>query len=292
MKNTNILIYLIIILFLIFSQKILVENFPENNNNIWLYWENKKGGTKASYLDLCFETVIKNCSRDSNVNLINEKTVYKFLPDLRKDLNEKCTLPQKADYIRLSLLTKYGGIWLDSDVIVFKSLKKLFLVLNNYDFIGFGCHFKDCNRSPYGYPKPANWVIGSKKNGKLMTNCLIQANKILDYSPSLLTRKYHCLGRELLWKEINKLILLDKNWSYYHFNSRCIERDSNGNKLINQRFLSDEEIDFKCKEKFVFIPIYNTAPGFPNWFSTMSKEEILKQDILFTKMIKYALKEK
>ena len=35
------------------------------------------------------------------------------------------SIPQKADYIRLSLLKKYGGIWLDSDIIVIKNLQPI-----------------------------------------------------------------------------------------------------------------------------------------------------------------------
>lgn len=284
----KILIYLIVCISIVLLQKNIKENL-KNRNNIWMYWESKNGGIKAPYLNLCYQTIIKNCSKTCNVKLLNEKTVYDYLPNLRTDLDDKCTLPQKADYIRMSLLKEHGGIWIDADVIVFRSLDKLFSFLDDYDFIGFGCHFMDCDRSMYGYPKPANWVIGSKKNGKLMTNCIQQSDNILNYDPSLLQRKYHSLGRELLWKEINKLRILDKNWSYYHFNSKCIERDSNGHKLINKRFLSNEQIDQQCKNKFIFMPVYNTAPGFPSWFTNMSEEEILKSDILFSRLIQYAL---
>lgn len=284
----KIIIYVLICVFIVLLQKNINESF-KNKNNIWMYWESKNGGTKAAYLELCYKTIVKNCQKSSNVHLLNEKTVYNYLPNLRNDLDEKCSIPQKADYIRISLLKEYGGLWLDADVIVFKPLDKLFLVLEEYDFIGFGCHFIDCNRSMYGYPKPANWVIGSKKNGKLMTNCVNEANNILDYTPNNLKRKYHSLGRELLWSQINKLLILDKEWKYYHFNSKCIERDSNGNKLVNKRFISNEEIDQRCKDKFIFMPVYNTAPGFPAWFTNMSESEIINSNTLFSKLISYAL---
>lgn len=286
----KIIIYIIVCILIVIVKININESFKDKNN-IWMYWESKNGGKKAPYLNLCYKTIIKNCKKNINIHLLNEKTVYYFLPNLRTDLDQICTIPQKSDYIRISLLKEYGGVWLDADVIVFRSLDKLFTFLNEYDFIGFGCHYMDCNRSMYGYPKPANWVIGSPKNGKLMTNCLLEANKILTNNPSKLKRQYHCIGRELLWSQINKLILLDKSWKYYHFNSKCIERDSNGEKLINKRFISNEEIDQQCKKKFIFMPVYNTAPGFPEWFTNMSEGEILKSDILFSKLIKYALKD-
>ena len=49
-----------------------------------------------------------------NVHFLDEKSVFKYLPNLDLDLLKWCSIPQKADYIRLSLLTKYGGFWLDS----------------------------------------------------------------------------------------------------------------------------------------------------------------------------------
>lgn len=284
--QTLIIIILIIILIVKLSVQ---ESFSNKSNNyIWMYWETKKGKKKPEYLDLCYRTIVKHCS-EHQVHLLNEKTVFNYLPELDMNLLKTCSVPQKADYIRISLLHKYGGYWLDSDIIVFRSFRELFLLLNTYDFVGFGCHFSNCQNNTNGFPKPANWVIGSRKNGILMSRCLQKANHILSHNPHLLKINYHCLGRELLWSEINYLLKNNLNWKYYHFNSKCIERDSSGNKIYNSRHISKEEIDRKCQNKFIFIPIYNTAPGFPNWFINMSSEQLLKSEFLFSKLINYSL---
>jgi hypothetical protein len=78
------------------------------------------------------------------------------------------------------------------------------------------------------------------------------------------------------------------NWDYYHWDSKCIERDSKGIKYINNRLLSNENIDKNCK-KLLFIPIYNTAPGFPEWFNKMSEKEILNSNFLISKLFRKAL---
>ena len=289
-----IIIILIIIIFIKNKNKLKKEDFTNSNNNknnIWLYWEEMPNTKKYGYLHLCYKTIQKHC-KDCNVHLLNEKTVYNYLPELKNDPNlfNYCSIPQKADYIRLFLLYKYGGIWLDSDVIVFKSLYELFEVLKNYDFIGFGCHFKNCNINTVGFPNPANWVLGSKKEGILIKRCFNKARDILINNPYLLKKKYHIIGRELLWEQIDYLLKNNPNWSYYHFDSKCIERDNKGDKLINERHISNEEIDSKCKNKYIFIPIYNTAPGFPEWFKNMNEEDLLKKNILFSKLIKFSLK--
>lgn len=280
-------IILIIILILKFSVKESFQNYKKNH--IWMYWENKKGSSKSSYLNLCYQTIQRHCT-DCQVHLLNEQSVFDYLPDLNENLMRLCSIPQKADYIRLSLLYKYGGLWLDADIIVFKSLQQLFDLLDKYDFIGFGCHFNNCHIKTVGYPKPANWVIGSKKKGLLMERCLKRANFILNNQPNLLKVKYHCLGRELLWSQIDYLLKNNSSWKYYHFDSKCIERDSSGKKLYNSRHISNESIDKQCQSKFIFIPIYNTAPGFPSWFKNMSEQQILESDFLFSKLINYSLK--
>ena len=71
-------------------------------------------------------------------------------------------------------------------------------------------------------------------------------------------KKYHLLGRETLWSEIKYLQTNDKQWNYYHYDSKCIERDSKNKKLYNNRAISNENIDEHCQDKYLFIPIYNT----------------------------------
>ena len=101
--------------------KKISDNEIKNMNHIWLYWETPPGKTRPTYIDLCYDTIKKHCSKNFKVHLLDEKSVYTYLPKLRRDINN-LRIPQKADYIRLALLKKYGGIWLDSDIIVFSDL--------------------------------------------------------------------------------------------------------------------------------------------------------------------------
>lgn len=265
-----------------------LENFSVDKPNIWMYWENKPNKSKPEYLKLCYKTIVKNCKNSFHIKLLNEKTVFKYLPNLRKDLDKYMSIPQKTDYIRLSLLKKYGGIWLDSDTIVIKDLYPLYKHLDKYEFVGFGCTGVRCNRVESGYPRPSNWVLISRKGGKLVTECLKEADNIINNRPMVLKYKYHIIGRILLWAQIDKLLKTDK-WNYLHLPSKCIERDSIGDKYVNGRLVSDENYDKKCDSKIYFLPIYNTAPGFPKWFLNMQESDILKSNMLISKMFRKAL---
>jgi hypothetical protein len=258
--------------------------------HIWMYWENKIGTTKPHYIQLCYRTILKNTPQDFKVHLLDEKSVYNFLPNLRKDIN-KLSIPQKADYIRLSLLDKYGGIWFDSDIILFKSPILILEKLKNHDFIGFGCHTSQCKKSGCGYPYPANWIMASRENSYITSLCLQNANKMLEAYKSEYFNKpqnYHNLGRTLLWSNIK--ILLRRNWSYHHFSSSCLDRDSKNEKIINERYLSREDIDLACVDSMIFAPFYATSPGFPSWFTQLSSNEILNENFLISKLFRKSLK--
>lgn len=257
---------------------------------IWLYWENKPGVVnRPVYLDLCLRTIIKHCSDDFQVVLLNEQSVYTYLPNLRKDLDKYCNIPQKADYIRLCLLYSYGGIWLDSDVIMLKSPKIYYDYLDKgYDYVGFGCYYDHCEQSMYGFPKPANWVMIANKQSKLITMSLLKATNIINNNPERLKQNYHCLGKDLLFECIS--VLLDNpGWNYKHISSRCVERISNGKKMTNDMLLSNVEIDTECKNNFVFVPCYNTAPSFPTWFLELDEEHILSMNSLISRLFRKSL---
>ena len=59
-------------------------------------------------------------------------------------------------------------------------------------------------------------------------------------------------------------LLETKKWNYLHMPSKCIERDSVGNKYVNNRLISDQEYDKKCKGKIYFLPIYSFQIYFKN----------------------------
>jgi len=263
--------------------------------HIWTYWETPQGKRKPAYLDLCFQTVLKNCQAKHEIHLLNEKTVMDFIGnDLCMsidELNRVCKIPQKVDYFRLLLLKKYGGVWLDADIIVFRDLLPFTekITKDKYDYVGFGCYYEDCETRPDGAPRPANWCMISDKNGLLVTSALREVENILLTSPRILKTNYHAFGKDLLHKHIEKLSL-NKSWAYYHVSSRCLERDSQGRKLTNERMISKEDMDVTCVSKLIMTCLYNTAPGFPHWFLVMSREDILHSDMLVSKFLRHALR--
>ena len=84
---------------------------------IFTFWEPKSN--MPGYLHLCMRTWSKFlpdyevvvCDYDNLDNYLSKKTISEILC-------KQMSLPQQADCIRVALLKKYGGIWLDADTII------------------------------------------------------------------------------------------------------------------------------------------------------------------------------
>ena len=240
---------------------------------IWMYWETLPGKKKPGYIDLCINSVKYNCGNCFKVIVLNEKTINKYLPNITLKLS-KLNLPQKVDYYRYLLLEKYGGVWLDADILLLKCICPYYKKLNKYDYVGFGCghDLNTCKKTTYGHSRPLNWFMISKPNTKFMKCVKKNAEDQIQNNDKI---SYHGIGKVILGKCYDKLKKED-NWDYYHVSSKCQEYDTGGNKLNN---IMDKFNWKDCDEDRIFFPLYNTAPGYPDWFKNLSENELKNSDL-------------
>lgn len=110
---------------------------------LWLYWENYPGEQIPAYLEMCYEVILAKCA-SCEVILVTPDTLGQYLPHIPFDLDAirlqdrmKNSIALKADYIRVALLQRFGGIWLDIDCIVLKDLGPIVQrTLEQHDFFG------------------------------------------------------------------------------------------------------------------------------------------------------------
>lgn len=124
-----ILIILTILFIGIFSSKIeFLESYKTNigENTIWCYWDQGIENIYPFY-KLCIKTWKKN-NPSHNIIIVDKNTIYDYVN--KQDLPpnwEKIKLPQlKSDFVRLALLTAYGGIWMDISTICIKPINSVF----------------------------------------------------------------------------------------------------------------------------------------------------------------------
>jgi hypothetical protein len=242
-----------------------------------MYWETLPNKIKPGYIDLCINSVKHNCGYCFNIIILDNKNIYNYLPEIKNMDLSKLNLPQKVDYYRYNLLEKYGGVWLDADILVVKCICPFYKKLNSSDYVGFGCghDLNTCSKTLNGYSRPLNWFMISKKNTPFIKCVKNKAEKKIN-DLNIYNKKisYHGIGKDILQECYNNMNK-DSIWKYEHIPSKCQEFDTKGNKLNNIMIKFDWE---DCEEERIFFPLYNTAPGYPDWFKELTEDELKNND--------------
>lgn len=132
----------------------------------------------------CYESICKQCP-DYKIVVITKQNMsdYVAFPDyiIKKYQAGLISNTHFSDILRVSLLGKHGGIWIDSTVFLSASLPK---EITEADFFAYHCHSEHLHNN--------SWLLKSRANHPLMVN---MRNLLFAY-----------------WKKENRLI----NYFAYH----------------------------------------------------------------------------
>ena len=171
-----------------------------NKRTVYIFWEGKEYKLIQVLRKLMY--LHSNNNQNYTIKLLNRSNIENYI-DIPKDIEfDKLQVQHQADYIRIAVIYKYGGIWLDSDIIVLNNLNDLFKYLEEND--GF---FITEQKILYNYDKWIyNGIFGSKANTPLLKECLHKMTNILT------TKK-----QNIAWVEIGNLLLSEiyKNTSLF-----------------------------------------------------------------------------
>jgi len=258
--------------------------------NLFLYWE----GYMPSYISMCKETIYKHTSESFNIIFLNDKNINYYLPEIQLNKLDfsKLKIAQKVDYYRILLLYKYGGLYMDIDILCMRNPIEIIMKLNdNIDFVGFGCTGNICK---YGYGKPSNGIMASKPNTQLMKNILTNYEmKLREINKKNITNKdinYFEFGKFIIWEELDNLIK-NNNYKYFHYsNTFDGTRDINGKWVTMSRLFSKEKITYDDESNLLFVVLYNSElDNFDLSYRDKTKEDILNLDINFTNYYKKSI---
>lgn len=142
-------------------------NIPKK---IWTFWNSSK-----------LPPTVENCIKtwhflnpDYKIYLINTRNINKYIPEAKiKSLkHSKESYARLSDYIRVCVLYKYGGIWLDASTIATMSFDKWFSQIKKkrrsktpVEFVGF---FNSQFTSRPKYRVIESWAFACTKHSKFV----------------------------------------------------------------------------------------------------------------------------
>jgi hypothetical protein len=300
MNYKYLILIILIVIILIISIAIKIDNNDNNNENkkiillntkkylpsdkplLWFYWEDMANKKRPGYIDICIDSIYKHCSSTFNIIHLNNLNIDEYLPEIKYNRMDfsRLKIAHKVDFYRILLMYKYGGIYIDVDILVLKDLKSIHNKLENYDYVGFGCTGNLCKN---GNGRPSNWIICSRPNTKLMKNILQRFYDKFNQINSI-NIGYHDLGKILIWEELDNLIV-NENYEYYHYpNIYDGTRDINGNWVSMNRLFSNENIIYDKSDELMFIVLYNSDAT--DEIKKISKYELLNSNYFITKYFK------
>ncbi|KGT93976.1 MULTISPECIES: glycosyltransferase family 32 protein [Enterobacterales] len=125
---------------------------------VWMYWESEKLPAEVQI----FVDKIARENPGYALTVINNLNLHDYLPDL-KFVHAGMRASHKSDVIRLELLHRYGGIWMDATIILNRSLDELLAVNadERYDLVAF---YREESTRDRAYPVMESWFLAAPKN--------------------------------------------------------------------------------------------------------------------------------
>ena len=178
------------------------------------------------------------------INLLTPENILDFLPAFKKE-NLQLSPANFSDLVRLQLLKKYGGFWLDATIIINDSLNHYIKLIEHEDLNLLAFSSKD-HPNHKDYPMIESWFLGTHQENELISSWLHHLEQCFenkqpeDYFKSNTERKigfesvkenrrdylYVYMASQVAMREVKNvkvgLLSTEKNGlfyqNYFHFN--------------------------------------------------------------------------
>lgn len=287
------------LIFIIEKKMIIITKNYNNKKKIFTFWEPSE--KIPGYLKLCIKTW-KKFLPDYEIEILDYGKVKMYIGDVlfSKIISKDMKLATQSDAIRVAILQKYGGIWLDTDTIILNG--NFFKKIQNLELVMIG-------EEKYKFQYIGFIYVQNKSN--IIDEWLRQIIKRVDNYKKILLFKKNNTEYQKSWEKVNQLLYLSyqiigpllKNIS----EKKYIRIDSSKvNAFPEKIFFKNSSLNFKdvyksfyfekrepemiLQNKVDIILLHNSWT--PIKYKQMSEKEFLKQDILLSKLLSKLLGEK
>lgn len=232
---------------------------------IWTYWHSLE--QMPEFVQKCISSWYLHC-QDYKINVVTSKTLSKYVGFQEaykiKHWKNADSAQRVSDLVRLYVLSKYGGIWLDASCVLYESLDWV-----NEFGKGVVMYYIPDVSEKHGRPVPESWFIACTRDNDFITrvkNEFFGIDSISEYISKLdvenLDFDFEYLLIYLVFKNVlektqyKNIILLDSSKGPYMYQrlggiSSILEMKTKPNFFKfrkNERREMTEEI-----EKYIFL---------------------------------------
>lgn len=139
---------------------------------IWSYW----GSTDIPEVVQLSVATWKKHNPYVSVRLLNKETYGKYLDKDIYKLRHSESETRASDFLRFALLAKYGGIWMDSTIVLHESLDWVFKL--QHEYVGYFISNFTTNKQ---YPIIENWFMACTTDSGFMKDWSNEVASINNY---------------------------------------------------------------------------------------------------------------
>ncbi|MCY0386876.1 glycosyltransferase [Robbsia sp. Bb-Pol-6] len=159
---------------------------------IWTYWDSER---LPRTVGACIQSW-KSKNPDYAINVVTSASLKNFVCDIPPGF---CTesVQKQSDWVRLALLKRYGGIWLDATTLVFKPLDYLvdIQIKSRSDVVAY---FNKTRTSDPFHPMVENWCVAAPPHSTFISDWLAEFEKSIQIGTdayfSVLQKSYDANG--------------------------------------------------------------------------------------------------
>lgn len=156
---------------------------------IWTYWQSAPA---PAFIQACLDNW-RQFAPDHQVRLLDRDSIASWLPALRPDFD---TLPayRQADWLRVHLLARHGGIWMDASMLLSRDLGWLHETQRRRaaDYVGF---YIDRYTTRPSLPIIENWMMASVPGGTFAGALAAAFDRALDEGAEALLQRLRAEDR-------------------------------------------------------------------------------------------------
>jgi hypothetical protein len=184
---------------------------------IWVFWDNESPPKNVTQIYEYHKKTLKTW----DIELLNNKTIHKYIKkeDFPSKYND-IVIQAKSDWIRLYLLKKYGGLWMDSTIIINNENELNNIYNKSYkmksEFTGFSYN-SDTKDNILTYIE--NWFIMCPQNSSLISKWYTEFSRAIDINFMNYKKE---LKRDKIYID-TRIYNLDDNQVYFTMHA-CLQK--------------------------------------------------------------------
>lgn len=248
---------------------------------IWIFWYDEE---IPELVKKCIIN-IKNLHPDFEVRILDKNTVSNFIEiDLNNLVSKIPKLANLSDLVRLKLLSKYGGVWLDASIILTERVDKFFLEQDKAcDLIAFYNKNRTQNSKILVIE---NWMLAAPPNSLFINTWLKYFSPIEELGSLNLYEQYKKLpnSKDLIKGLDNplyqmayiaaKLAFIDVKYSRNLLFHSCDESAFAVQFHSGWRTRSCT-VNFYLNDKFINSPIFKLANGDRKYYDFLKRFNLI-----------------